>query len=359
MNLRLVFLYSALFLLTACSHTDKPAAGTDISQILGDDFVGFGAVSKAGAVDPDNDYLHNTFIHNSSYLRIYNYVGDDLDFTDEAGFKWYVYDDGLSNLTGGQYNFRPMDGRGFRWSELKTEGGGGYKFDAIVFPHFHKYRNEVYTNQNPNENFLASDILMAHHVQLESEYGKKVSLHFWHVLSMVRVKVFLHKYNPVDNTGFGIGAIDSVVLPKMLTQFNYQFNKAVSSDQSPGVETTTEKRDDVTMHPLYDTVKFEGIEEDKDVHGHDCYVYSFAAIIPEQELTETEVILRLKLHTVDNQERVYVYTPSTGAANISVTAGAITDLHLIIKEDANKAFLVKTEVKPWTEASADMSLEKE
>ena len=58
MNLRLVFLYSALFLLTACSHTDKPAAGTDISQILGDDFVGFGAVSKAGAVDPDNDYLH-------------------------------------------------------------------------------------------------------------------------------------------------------------------------------------------------------------------------------------------------------------------------------------------------------------
>ena len=107
MNLRLVFLYSALFLLTACSHTDKPAAGTDISQILGDDFVGFGAVSKAGAVDPDNDYLHNTFIHNSSYLRIYNYVGDDLDFTDEAGFKWYVYDDGLSNLTGGQYNFRP------------------------------------------------------------------------------------------------------------------------------------------------------------------------------------------------------------------------------------------------------------
>ena len=147
-------------------------------MLTGKDELSYKASEK-----PDDDYLHNTFIHNSSFLRIYNYVGDDLDFTDDAGFKWYVYDEELSNLTGGQYNFRLMDGRGFRWSELKTESGGGYKFDAIVFPHFHKYRSEVYADQRPDENFLASDILMAHHDQLESEYGPKVSQHFWHVLS--------------------------------------------------------------------------------------------------------------------------------------------------------------------------------
>ncbi|WP_278717948.1 fimbrillin family protein [Bacteroides caecimuris] len=345
---------------TACSHdAEENTQLIDTVPGLPEGAVGFGAVSKAGSVISEDDYLHNTFIDGKSYLRIYNYTSNTPDFTDSADYKWYVYDEHLSNLTGGQYNFRPMEGRGFIWKELNVDTGSGYKFFAIVFPHFNTYRNSIYKDQNKKENFLASDILMAYHLQKPDFFGKKVSLTFWHVLSMLRVEICLPKYDPQTNTGFEKGAISEIVLPDLYTTFSMDYAQVPTSDMAPTVTPLTTDKDpkgEISMFALYDTEDVSDTEE-KTVKGRECYIYRFAAILPVQKIDNT-TLLRLKLTTVDGLEKQYQYTPTTGN-NISFEAGNITDLQLTFREEENEAFLIKAEIKPWEEATTDMSLEKE
>lgn len=366
-DLRYILLVVLPLLWTACRR-DLPVDLPVVEPVPGleEGAVGFGAVKSSGAVAGQDDYLHNTFIHDVSYLRIYNYTGTALDFNDNADYKWYVYDEDLGSMTGGMYNFRPLEGRGFLWSELEIEGTVGYKFDAIVFPYYQKYRDTVSVDQSVAGNFLASDILMAHHIQFSGDFGKRVALKFYHVLSMLKVMVYIPKYDAATNTGFGKDAASDIVLPDIYTKFSFSFDTALSSDAAPVVmpHTSSNKPDDcpkgdISMYALYDKSELTGIGEGTDSKtGRECWICSFAAILPVQELVDENALLRLTLKTVDGQKRVYQYTPGVSKA-VSIVAGSITSLHLSIREEENKAFLMKAEVMPWEQASADMGLEKE
>ena len=365
--LKHIFLFMFPFVWVACSQgveeeisPETPFPGLEEGE------VGFGITSKAGIPDNEGGYKHNRFIHNKSYLRIYNYTGSTLDFTDDANYKWYVYDDSLSVKTGGQYNFRPLGGRGFLWSELSITSGTGYVFDAVVFPHFQKYKNEVSTNQDKSEEFLASDILMAHHVQASSEFRKRVALKFYHVLSMLEVHIYVPKYDPATNTGFPEDALSDVVLPDLYTKFSFIVDAAISSDDPPRVRTHIQDTapDDcpqgtIRMFSL-DDAGLAKIEEGEDNEGRACYIHHFAAILPVQVIKDNVVLLRLGLKTKDGISKEFHYKPnSTASSSISFSAGSITKVKLAVSEEGSKAFLIAAEVKSWEQASTDMSLEKE
>lgn len=330
--------------------------------------VGFGTVSRSGGMYAEEDFLHNTFIHNESYLRIYNYTGSTLDFTDTGRYKWYVYDENLSNLTGNQYNFRPLEGRGFLWEEIKT-GGSGYIFDAVVFPRFHTYRNEIYPDQQEFDHFLASDILMAHHIQDREDFGKRVAFKFHHVLTMLQVEIYVPKYDPKTNTGFEKKALANVVLPELYTKFTFNASAALTSDEAPTVTTHTAgnhpgdcPQTDIRMYPRYNVEDFSDVKEGKDKEGEegrDCYIYPLTAILPLQIIDSDKTLLRVTLKTKEGVNKTYRYIPGKLSTPISFQAGHITYLKLTLSKEENKAFLIKAEVKPWGKASADMSLEKE
>lgn len=360
MNHRVKYIFFIILSLlwTACSH-DAEESIQPIESVPGlpDGAVGFGAVTKSGAVYTEDDYLHNTFIDGESYLRIYNYTSNKPDFTDDADYKWYVYDERLSDLTGGQYNFRPLEGRGFMWKDVKLENSQ-YRFYAIVFPHYHKYRNAVFDDQSKKENFQASDILMAFHST--TEFGKRISLKFWHVLAMLRVKVCVPKYDRSTNTGFEKGALYNIALSDLYTSFRFEYAQNLASGAAPPVDPLTGDADpkaDIKMFALYDTEKLSSGIEEETIDGRDCYVYSFAAILPVQQIADNKILLRLNLKTVDGLNKSYRYNPVKN--NISFESGKITDLKLTFKEESNEAFLIKAEIKPWEQAETDMSLEKE
>lgn len=360
MNHRVKYIFFIILSLlwTACSHdAEESIQPIDSVPGLPDGAVGFGAVTKSGAVYAEDDYLHNTFIDGESYLRIYNYTSNKPDFMDGADYKWYVYDERLSELTGGQYNFRPLEGRGFMWKDVKLENSL-YKFYAIVFPHYHKYRNAVFDDQSKKENFLASDILMAFHST--QEFGKRISLKFWHVLAMLRVKVCVPKYDRATNTGFEKGALSDVVLSELYTSFSFDYDQNLTSNAIPVVVPNIKENDpiaNIKMFALYDTEKLSSGIKEETIDGRDCYVYSFAAILPVQQIKDDKILLRLNLKTVDGLSKNYRYNPISN--NISFESGKITDLKLTFKEEANEAFLIKAEIKPWEKAETDMSLEKE
>lgn len=366
--LKYIFLAIFPFVWTACSQgveeEDTPSA-TPFPG-LGKGEVGFGIVGQAGIPGKEEDYRHSNFIHNKSYLRIYNNTGSTLDFTDDADYKWYVYDDSLSVRTGGNYNFRPLGGRGFLWSELKISTGYGYIFDAVVFPHFQKYKNTVSINQNKSEEFLASDILMAHHVQGSEDVGKKVALKFFHVLSMLKIDIYVPKYDAATNTGFPKDSLSDVVLPNLYTKFKFDASSSVSSDAAPTVTTEKENQATISMLSL-DDAGLTKIEEGNDSgkgegEAHNCYIYHYAAILPVQAIGDNTELIRLKLKTKDGISKAFSYKPKPAGgsqSNISFEAGKITNLKLAINEEGNKAFLIKAEVQPWEDARTDMSLEKE
>lgn len=291
----------------------------------------------------------------------------EFDKEDGNYFK-YIYvkeTETFSPSEEGQYSnyvkceFAPYDGNGFQWSQLRLLGSS-YRLEGAFYPGDYKHFEAVSPDQREPDEFKKNDLLLAHHLQPISQWGKEVHLRFQHVFSLIWLQLELPLYEDVNMTGFPEQTAPLSALANIQTAYDVNYSASISSDGMPDVNSTGEETEHLYM--LYAGKDGEVQKEDGP-----WQTYHFLAIIPtpkQGSIANGTTFARFKLlnkektDTTDEQYGYYSYTPTQGSS-INVKQGHVTQVQLRMKRDIHQPILIKAEIKPWTSSYSDIILDEE
>lgn len=295
---------------------------------------------------------------------IYDYVTASetpgtSEFSDNSGTSSDLY----------PYKFIPSEGSGFSWLTLQPTSIY-YIFEAMYFPGDNEsvgggYFEEIPTRQDDPEEFKKADLLLAHHRVPISERGKKVQLTFHHAFAMVRVKVTIPETdNPMEGT-FPTDALKWVYMGEMLTGYHVNYAEVISND---GLRTTKgvegeDGRQSVYMYKVTNEDEDKVISRTEDGQIFTQHTYTYCGIVPAQDLIyalkgDNFLYFEVKKHDGKGEDDLttYKFKPKAG---LTLEASKILNLELKIEKGEQEAVILRAEILPWTEATANILAGKE
>ena len=205
-------LLPVLLLPAGCSTEDDASSDTGMP----DSAAGISAMVSRAPGEQDSDaesYLHNSFILDRSVIRVVNTLNYATPDFRNSAYEYVYTTEGIA-WEDDEPNFFPLlEGSEYGDEDRVDENGGidndaivptsnAFIFEAACYPIYYEPFDAVWTDQSNEDDFLASDLLLAYtRKSLDDRYGL-LKLRFWHVFSMIRIELKLPVAGPDDDNGF-------------------------------------------------------------------------------------------------------------------------------------------------------------
>lgn len=338
--------------------------GTKINPIIPE---GYNALTSGD--DDGFKSLYPEFVESDIFGKnLYPYVRNDInDATWDEGF-----------------NFKPLiETEPLEWGHIRRRGpvGNSYNLIALYYPYDNTTRFGVETDQSSLENLLKSDVLGAFHST--STLFSRLRFRLFHLMTYIRVTLYVPVYNTDDNSGFLADAFTGAWVLDVLNDFRIEYRAGITSDTRGPVITAIADNDegkgvDVSMYcptpksPVKTSVRVSDYYDDgtneKD-RTDEVYAYTFHALIPFPDTrynsTESAKIDFLKFSFATpggniksyyfNDTQRYISDNHVGSV-LSLKQGAIQDLYLYLPRGGNGTIYVKANVSDWNNSSSDVPM---
>lgn len=269
-------------------------------------------------------------------------------------FEYYCIEN--DTTSDGFYRFKPTTSRALKWTDTPEPynkdaiytNSRNYTFDALFYKTSTLFNNistgersvsgYVQEDQSSPENFLASDVMHAHHLIPSSSKGTVIKLRFWHQMAMVVINVSV----PAETFGVGFNWAQMRAADCKLTNFYRSFSlNYVHVDSDKGIPTSIlgEERSDIQMCPVGDPRSQTGTD------GTLQWVRTFAALVPEQRKTDGSHFCRFGI-----DGKGYVYNPN---GDVEMMASRMTIIDLHINPEKDDPILISSRILPWDYAHTD------
>ena len=270
---------------------------------------------------------------------------------------------------------------GFYASDLITDGIGSFQLYAMWWREYRSGNREnepvIEEDQSKIDGLLNSDMMLAYRRHSIDFPYAAMRLVFWHVFSMLDVRITLPDYDKGHvNTGEG-DAIpdrmpsgyekDSVKLSMLGIPLGYTVTH--SADYNPGsllsvIAKTDVTSPDIPMYLYYTSGPFpkdDTVDEGK-VETSNYRTYGFCGILPPLTWTadqEVQPLLRLKLKDpLSGADRYFAYTPNKqnddSANSLTLACGKISVVVFDLPRNADEMEVVRATIEPWTEAEVEV-----
>lgn len=269
---------------------------------------------------------------------------------------------------------------GFYASDLISDGANYFQLYAAWWKEFEPGVRDnapvIERDQSTKDGFLNSDMMLAYRKHSIDYPYAAMRLVFWHVFSMLDVRITLPDYDKGHvNAGEG-DAIpdrlpsgyekDSVKL--FMTNVPVDYLITHTADYSSGnllsvLPNTSERAEAIPMYLYYTSDPFpkdDTVDEGK-VETSYYRTYGFCGIVPPMEWTadqEVQPLLRLKLKDpLSRADRYYTYTPTKindSEYSLTLQGGHISVLEFDLPRNVDKMEVVRATIEPWTEAETDV-----
>ena len=269
---------------------------------------------------------------------------------------------------------------GFYASDLISDGANYFQLYAAWWKEFEPGVRDnapvIERDQSTKDGFLNSDMMLAYRKHSIDYPYAAMRLVFWHVFSMLDVRITLPDYDKGHvNAGEG-DAIpdrlpsgyekDSVKL--FMTNVPVDYSITHTADYSSGnllsvLPNTSERAEAIPMYRYYTSGPFlKDVQVDEGKMKKDsCRTYGFCGIVPPMEWTadqEVQPLLRLKLKDpLSRADRYYTYTPTKindSKYSLTLQGGHISVLEFDLPRNVDKMEVVRATIEPWTEAETDV-----
>lgn len=269
---------------------------------------------------------------------------------------------------------------GFYASDLISDGANYFQLYAAWWKEFEPGVRDnapvIERDQSTKDGFLNSDMMLAYRKHSIDYPYAAMRLVFWHVFSMLDVRITLPDYDKGHvNAGEG-DAIpdrlpsgyekDSVKL--FMTNVPVDYSITHTADYSSGnllsvLPNTSERAEAIPMYRYYTSGPFlKDVQVDEGKMKKDsCRTYGFCGIVPPMEWTadqEVQPLLRLKLKDpLSRADRYYTYTPTKindSEYSLTLQGGHISVLEFDLSRNVDKMEVVRATIEPWTEAETDV-----
>ena len=270
---------------------------------------------------------------------------------------------------------------GFYASDLISDGANYFQLYAAWWKEFEPGVRDnapvIERDQSTKDGFLNSDMMLAYRKHSIDYPYAAMRLVFWHVFSMLDVRITLPDYDKGHvNTGEG-DAIpdrmpsgyekDSVKLSMLGIPLGYTVTH--SADYNPGsllsvIAKTDVTSPDIPMYLYYTSGPFpkdDTVDEGK-VETSNYRTYGFCGILPPLTWTadqEVQPLLRLKLKDpLSGADRYFAYTPNKqnddSANSLTLACGKISVVVFDLPRNADEMEVVRATIEPWTEAEVEV-----
>lgn len=315
--------------------------------------------------------------------------------TDDAIYDYEFIEDSYDATWDEGYNFTPRNVIDpLEWYKISNRGtyGGSFTLFALYFPNRSeiKQRNidgkivySVEEDQSTLENLIKSDILGAYHTT--SELFNRLQFRLFHLMTYLRIKLYVPLYDPETKTGFFDDALISANLVDVNPEFAVDWGAIRSSDTEGPVVKELSGAGHIIMyqHPLKDGATREPIEIDyKDFLQTGFFdqpitgskdkvrVYDFSVLIPMQEGTvladgskkdfsETD-FLNIILRSNSGAENKFVFNQSMknedNQSRLNLTQGVFQYLELYVPRVGNKIICLDAIMVPWNHRETSLPL---
>lgn len=282
------------------------------------------------------------------------------------------------------FNFEPLpDFPPIEWGQIRKRGpvGNSYNLIALYFPYDNTTRLGVEEDQSSLENLLKSDVLGAFHST--SILFSRLRFRLFHLMTYVRVTLYVPVYDSGDNSGFLEDAFKGAWVLDVLNDFRIEYRAGITSDtRGPVITAISSRADnkgvDVAMYapqanaPVKTNIKVSDYFDDgtgQTDRTDEVYAYTFHALIPFPDTrynsTETNKVdfLKFSFDTPGgntksfyfNDTQRYISDSHTGSV-LSLNQGAIQDLFLYVPRGSNGTIYVKANVSDWNDSAADVPM---
>lgn len=276
-------------------------------------------------------------------------------------FKYYWTHDKTATWESG-YNFKSDNP--LNWDRIQGFGPNGSTFDfaALFFPRDYEYSQQIESDQSNDEDFMSSDVLGALHTT--SALYDRLRFRLYHLMSKMRIVLYIPKYDKDSNTGFtlGIGDVDG-----WATQFRTDYSVEwgdMNSDLKP-VARPVSTSDNINVADIKMNRKTLSTDKDwdnftldltpfsiMDMDEDNVYKFTFEVILPQQEVPGD--FLRFSV-----RGQTYIFSMSNqtqGGNSFKLTSGNISQVRLYLPRTDNRLVLLKATILDWDNASADFTI---
>lgn len=302
------------------------------------------------------------------------------------------------------YNFRPYEAdEPLKWNKISENGSwsGGFALYGMYFPIENKLRQKtgeegrpiysVMEDQSTRENLIKSDILGAFHKT--SYLFSKLRFRLFHLMTYVRIRLFVPVYRDDLNTGYRNGALQYATLNNVTPDFAIDWNASRSADTQGPLVSALEGNGNIKMylHPLAENateypkteIRYtdyipdeyfdQGLE--KGVEYDEVRVYDFSVIIPVQKgmfnedgtqgpFAESDF---LSFYFRSNSGAIVRYNfkqsqrkpDPDNKNNIGLNQGVYQFLQLYVPRVGNEVVYVGAKVSNWDQMGTEMLLTPE
>lgn len=347
-----MMLYAGLLAITACSP-EKIAPADETEQSAEVRLAAGISGSENGSRANTPDYIKTAFTTGDEIRLVNTLFFNTPDFDDENTiFTWtgetannkYKFEQSVQNNTADESDEPKL----ITWNDFSPTSYV-YMFEAVYYPG-NTILTEVSTDQNDKngEGFKEADLLLAHHRMLLEEAYDDINLTFHHAFAMVKVEVIV----PIGVGGLSEDAFTAAHLKGVQTEYEVDYSSTISNDGLRKVTGKGKKRD----------VKMWLQSSTKNTTEH-TQTYVFLALIPVPNFDTGETInendfVHFTVKVDNKTEKTYRFV-RTGTDAISLNQSQITVLKLKWDTEQGLPLLLTAEITPWTEASANMTLDQE
>lgn len=304
------------------------------------------------------------------------------------------------------YNFTPSStDTPLEWYKIGNGGTyhGGFSLYALLFPlenEIREKRNDdgsqitysVMPDQRNREDLIKSDILGGFHST--AELFSRLRFRLFHMMSYIRVRLYVPVYDETTRTGFPENAIEYATLDNVTTEFGVEWRASISSDTDSPLLVPMKGDGKIFMyqHPLADgkdghdlgLVKYKdfiGNYYDQGITGEydKVRIYDFSVLLPMQKERANEnddtpsflntQFLNFYIRSSSGATTRYYFsqdlngTTGTESSNtdensgsVQIEQGKIQYLQLYVPRVGNKIVFVSAKVNPWKQRSTSLAM---
>lgn len=373
---------------------------TSLSTRDGDEESGESQDDVVGSFNPQDYIPYTLTFNNESVVFVSQMTNNVPAFSNEDVIYSFGYIPGSENASwddDNSYNFTPNDEKDpLEWSKIGAAQTyhGGFSLYALYFPMSDKINQvtsedntihyKVEQDQSILENLIKSDILGAYHST--EKLFTRIRFKMFHLMSYLRLRLYVPVYNDQLYTGFREGALESVILTNVTPEFAMNWTASISSDDQSPVVNALSGDNSIKMyqHPLEDgqsehpiiTVNYkkllgegyfdQGLSTDDD----EVRVYDFSVLIPPQlgfvdnkgnpQPFTKKNFLHFYLYSNSGALKHYYFNQDFSAnsteSNLNLTYGNFQLMEIYVPRVGNKAISVSAKVIPWNQRSSNFQL---
>ena len=315
--------------------------------------------------------------------------------TEDAIYDYkFIVDSEDANWDEG-YNFTPRNlADPLEWYKISNRGtyGGYFTLFALHFPRRDEIKQRtvdgkiVYSveeDQSTLENLIKSDVLGAYHTT--SELFNRLRFRLFHLMTYLRIRLYVPVYNEEKKTGFFDDALISANLVNANPEFAVDWGAKMTSDEEGPAISAVAGDGNIKMykHPLKDgeertpvPIKYADFLQtgffDQEIDGDEdmVRVYDFSVLIPRQvsvldedgnpqNFAESE-FLNFILRSNSGAENKYIFDQSMkneeNSSFLNLTPGVFQYMELYVPRVGNKIICMKATLKPWNHHETSLPL---